>query len=94
MTCIEPSTLEQVPIGETIVIILIGVVAATIVFNRRVSHFTNIERSIETLPYGVQHTLCTVEGEPFFASSDDITTRLDYSGDPELVVSDMTRSHA
>lgn len=35
----------------------------------------------------------TVDGELFFASSNDLTTQFDYSGDPERVVIDMTRSH-
>ncbi len=97
------------PVGETIVMVLtvvivvatdnlaigviIGVIAAMIVFARRVSHFTNVERSIETLSTGEQHALYTVEGELFFASSNDLTTQFDYSGDPELVVIDMTKSH-
>ncbi|PZE32860.1 sodium-independent anion transporter [Curtobacterium sp. MCSS17_006] len=106
---ITPSTLKRMPVGETIVMVLtvvivvatdnlaigviIGVIAAMIVFARRVSHFTNVERSIETLPDGEQHALYTVEGELFFASSNDLTTQFDYSGDPELVVIDMTKSH-
>jgi len=106
---ITPSTLKRMPVGETIVMVLtvvivvatdnlaigviIGVIAAMIVFARRVSHFTNVQRSIETLSTGEQHALYTVEGELFFASSNDLTTQFDYSGDPELVVIDMTRSH-
>lgn len=97
------------PVGETIVMVLtvvivvatdnlaigviIGVIAAMIVFARRVSHFTNVERSIETLSTGEQHALYTVEGELFFASSNDLTTQFDYVDDPELVVIDMTKSH-
>ncbi|GGL77374.1 sodium-independent anion transporter [Curtobacterium citreum] len=106
---ITPSTLKRMPVGETIVMVLtvvivvatdnlaigviIGVIAAMIVFARRVSHFTNVSRSIETLPNGEQHALYAVEGELFFASSNDLTTQFDYSGDPELVIIDMTKSH-
>jgi SulP family sulfate permease len=45
------------------------------------------------LPTGEQHALYTVEGELFFASSNDLTTQFDYVDDPELVVIDMTKSH-
>lgn len=106
---IKPSTLKRMPVGETIVMVLtvvivvatdnlaigviIGVIAAMVVFARRVSHFANVSRSIETLPTGEQHALYTVEGELFFASSNDLTTQFDYTDDPELVIIDMTRSH-
>ena len=106
---IKPSTLRRIPFGETIVMVLtvvivvatdnlaigviIGVIAAMIVFARRVSHFTTVSRSIETLSTGEQHALYTVEGELFFASSNDLTTQFDYVDDPDLVVIDMTGSH-
>lgn len=82
------------PISRNLAIgVIIGVIAAMIVFARRVSHFTNVSRSIETLSTGEQHALYTVEGELFFASSNDLTTQFDYVDDPELVVIDMTGSH-
>jgi SulP family sulfate permease len=106
---IKPSTLKRMPVGETVVMVLtvvivvatdnlaigviIGVIAAMIVFARRVSHFTTVSRSIETLSTGEQHALYTVEGELFFASSNDLTTQFDYVDDPDLVVIDMTGSH-
>jgi len=106
---IKPSTLRRMPVGETVVMVLtvvivvatdnlaigviIGVIAAMIVFARRVSHFTTVSRSIETLSTGEQHALYTVEGELFFASSNDLTTQFDYVDDPDLVVIDMTGSH-
>jgi SulP family sulfate permease len=73
--------------------VIVGVVAAMVVFARRVSHFTSVTRSLETPDSGEQHALYTVEGELFFASSNDLTTQFDYVDDPELVVIDMTKSH-
>jgi sulfate permease, SulP family len=35
----------------------------------------------------------TVDGELFFASSNDLTTQFEYATDPPRVVIDMTRSH-
>ena len=106
---IKPSTLKRMPVGETVVMVLtvvivvatdnlaigviIGVIAAMIVFARRVSHFTNVSRSIETLSTGEQHALYTVEGELFFASSNDLTTQFEYADDPDRVIIDMTHSH-
>lgn len=106
---IRPATLRRMPVGETIVMVLtvvvvvatdnlavgviIGVVAAMVVFARRVSHFTSVTRSVETTAAGEQHARYTIEGELFFASSNDLTTQFDYVDDPELVVIDMTRSH-
>jgi SulP family sulfate permease len=34
-----------------------------------------------------------VDGELFFASSNDLTTQFEYTRDPERVVIDMSRSH-
>ncbi|WP_309067713.1 STAS domain-containing protein, partial [Microbacterium sp.] len=34
-----------------------------------------------------------VDGELFFASSNDLTTQFDYVADPQRVVIDMSRSH-
>ncbi|MGV8895616.1 MAG: SulP family inorganic anion transporter [Rhodoglobus sp.] len=105
---IRPSTLKRMPLGETIVMVatvvvvvithnlaigvFIGVIAAMIVFARRVAHFATVTREVDasattpTVNY-------TVSGELFFASSNDLTTQFEYADDPERVVIDMSDSH-
>ncbi|MBT2501207.1 SulP family inorganic anion transporter [Curtobacterium sp. ISL-83] len=106
---VKPSTLKRMPAGETVVMVLtviivvatdnlaigviVGVIAAMVVFARRVSHFANVSRSIEATDTGEQHALYTVQGELFFASSNDLTTQFDYVDDPDLVIIDMSGSH-
>ncbi|WP_298743911.1 SulP family inorganic anion transporter [uncultured Microbacterium sp.] len=101
---IRPATLKRMPKSETAVMLItvvatvwthnlaigvvLGVIAAMVMFARRVAHFVTVTR---TASEGVAHY--TVDGELFFASSNDLTTQFDYSGDPERVVIDMTRSH-
>ncbi len=101
---IRPSTLRRMPLSETIVMVLtvavtvwthnlaigvgVGVVAAAVLFARRVASLTSVTRSVEgdTARY-------VVEGELFFASSNDLTTRFAYHRDPAHVVIDLSRSH-
>ncbi|RII92662.1 SulP family inorganic anion transporter [Clavibacter michiganensis] len=106
---IRPSTLKRMPVGETLVMVLtvivvvltdnlaigviIGVIAAMIVFARRVAHFATVERTVRADADGVETAHYRVIGELFFASSNDLTTQFDYAGDPERVVIDMTGSH-
>ncbi len=106
---IRPSTLRRMPVGETLVMVLtvivvvltdnlaigviIGVIAAMIVFARRVAHFATVERTERTDEDGAPVAHYAVIGELFFASSNDLTTQFDYAGDPERVVIDMTGSH-
>ena len=101
---IRPATIKRMPKSETAVMlftvvatvwthnlaigVVLGVVAAMVMFARRVAHFVTVTR---TASEGVAHYI--VDGELFFASSNDLTTQFDYSGDPERVVIDMTRSH-
>ena len=101
---IRPATIKRMPKSETAVMLItvvatvwthnlaigvvLGVVAAMVMFARRVAHFVTVTR---TASEGVAHYI--VDGELFFASSNDLTTQFDYSGDPERVVIDMTRSH-
>ncbi|GAA1536877.1 SulP family sulfate permease [Microbacterium ginsengiterrae] len=101
---IRPSTLRRMPKSETAVMLLtvlavvithnlavgviVGVIAASVLFVRRVAHFATVTR---TLTDGVAHYV--VDGELFFASSNDLTTQFEYADDPELVVIDMSRSH-
>ncbi|MDA3805429.1 SulP family inorganic anion transporter [Clavibacter sp. CT19] len=106
---IRPSTLRRMPVGETLVMVLtvvivvitdnlaigviIGVIAAMIVFARRVAHFATVERSERTAEDGTPVAHYAVIGELFFASSNDLTTQFDYAADPARVVIDMSGSH-
>ncbi|ROQ39476.1 SulP family sulfate permease [Frondihabitans sp. PhB188] len=106
---VKPSTLRRMPVGETIVMVLtvvvvvatdnlaigviVGVIAAMVVFAKRVSRFASVTRSIETHADGTRRAIYTVDGELFFASSNDLTTQFDYDGDPDGIVIDMARSH-
>ncbi|GAA1519909.1 SulP family sulfate permease [Agromyces terreus] len=105
---IRPSTLKRMPLGETLVMVLtvvvvvithnlaigvvIGVVAAMIVFARRVAHFASVERTVD-LEAEEPTAHYVVTGELFFASSNDLTTQFEYADDPERVVIDLSRSH-
>jgi SulP family sulfate permease len=105
---IRPSTLKRMPIGETVVMIatvgvvvithnlaigvIIGVIAAMIIFARRVAHFATVDRALDPLA-NVPTVNYTVTGELFFASSNDLTTQFEYADDPERVVIDMSNSH-
>ena len=105
---IRPSTLRRMPKSETIVMLVtvaitvwthnlaigvaVGVLTAMVLFARRVAHFATVRRTVEETPEGTVARY-TVDGELFFASSNDLTTQFDYAADPERVVIDMTRSH-
>lgn len=105
---IRPSTLKRMPKSETAVMVLtvavtvwthnlaigvgIGVVVAMLLFARRVAHFTSVEREVTDID-GVPVVRYAVDGELFFASSNDLTTQFEYVDDPSRVVIDMTRSH-
>ncbi len=102
---IRPSTLRRMPIGETVVMVLTvavvvathnlaigviaGVIVAMVIFARRVAHFATVTR-VEATEEMVRYQ---VDGELFFASSNDLTTQFAYAADPSRVVIDMSRSH-
>ena len=102
----RPSTLKRMPASETAVMlvstlativthnlaigVLSGVVFAAVLFARRVAHFTTVTR---TLSEDGSEARYAVDGELFFASSNDLTTQFEYADDPERVVIDMSRSH-
>ena len=102
---IRPATLRRMPKSETFVMLVTvavtvwthnlaigvgaGVLAAMLLFARRVAHFTAVTRT-QVAATTVRYT---VDGELFFASSNDLTTQFDYSHDPENVVVDLSRSH-
>ncbi|PSL37279.1 SulP family sulfate permease [Labedella gwakjiensis] len=103
---IRPSTLRRMPVGETLVMVatvavvvvthnlaigvIVGVIAAMVIFARRVAHFATVERTLADDGATAHYT---VTGELFFASSNDLTTQFDYAGDPERVVIDLSGSH-
>lgn len=105
---IRPSTLRRMPKSEIVVMVItvaitvwthnlaigviIGVIAAMVMFARRVAHFTTVTRTVDE-GAAVPTALYTVDGELFFASSNDLTTQFEYALDPERVVIDLSRSH-
>ncbi|NHF62182.1 SulP family inorganic anion transporter [Microcella pacifica] len=106
---VQLGTLRRMPKSETSVMVTtvvavvvthnlaigvgLGVVVAMALFARRVAHFATVERRIVDALDGTQSALYTVDGELFFASSNDLTTQFHYRDDPEYVVIDLSRSH-
>ena len=102
------SALKRMPKSETTVMVatvavvvathnlaigvIVGVVVAMVAFARRVAHFATVDRRIE-LDAPVPTTYYTVNGELFFASSNDLTTQFEYTDDPDRIVIDMSASH-
>jgi len=105
---IRPSTLRRMPKSETTVMVatvavvvathnlaigvIVGVIVAMVAFARRVAHFATVTRELRETD-GVATAHYTVDGELFFASSNDLTTQFSYADDPQRVVIDMSRSH-
>ena len=105
---IRLSTLKRMPKSETTVMVttvvitvwthnlaigvIAGVIVAMVAFARRVAHFVSVTRTVSG--EGEEATAhYTVDGELFFASSNDLTTQFEYSQDPDRVVIDMSASH-
>jgi SulP family sulfate permease len=105
---IRPATLKALPKSETMVMVstVIGVVAthnlaigvgvgvlvAMVLFARRVAHFVTVERTLSKVD-GVELVTYRVDGELFFASSNELYTQFEYALDPKRVVIDMHASH-
>ncbi|TDC92597.1 SulP family inorganic anion transporter [Saccharopolyspora aridisoli] len=103
---IAPKTLERMPAGEIIVMlvtvavvvatdnlaigVVVGSITAMVIFARRVAHL--VEVTAVTDPDGGQ-VVYHVTGELFFASSNDLVHRFDYATDPAEVVIDLTDAH-
>lgn len=105
---VRPSTLAFMPKSETSVMLVtvaatvlthnlavgvgLGVLAAMVMFAQRVSHLATVSRTLEgegddaVARYRVQ-------GELFFASSNDLYTQFDYAGDPARVEIDFREAH-
>ncbi len=100
-------TLRRMPLSETAVMLStvavtvathnlaygvgVGVLVATVLFARRVAHLTTVTRLDASDEDGTR--VYAVEGALFFASSNDLVHRFDYTGDPERVVIDLSRAH-
>jgi SulP family sulfate permease len=100
------NTLKRMPKSETAVMlitviatvwthnlavgVILGVIAAMIMFARRVAHFVSVTRTVDDDTATAHYA---VNGELFFASSNDLTTQFEYADDPDMVVIDMSHSH-
>ncbi|WP_019202443.1 SulP family inorganic anion transporter [Tsukamurella sp. 1534] len=103
---IAPATLRRMPRSETAVMVVTvaitvathnlaygvigGVIVATLLFVRRVAHFTEV--TPEGAEAGGARTY-RVRGELFFASSNDLVHQFDYVGDPDRVIVDLSETH-
>jgi SulP family sulfate permease len=104
---IRPATLRRMPRSETTVMlatvvvtvathnlaygVIVGVLVAMVLFANRVAHFTSVTR-LDASDADDQRVYA-VEGELFFASSNDLVYQFDYAGDPKNIVIDLTRAH-
>ena len=100
-------TLRRMPRSETLVMlttvgvtvatdnlaygVLAGVLAAMVAFARRVAHLTRVVR-LDASDDG-DRRVYAVEGELFFASSNDLVYQFDYTGDPREIVIDVSKAH-
>ncbi|WP_309081390.1 SulP family inorganic anion transporter [Zhihengliuella sp.] len=105
---IQPATLRRMPKSETAVMLVTvvatvwthnlaigvaaGVLTAMVLFARRVAHFVTVERSVAGEGDDAVATY-VVDGELFFASSNDLYYQFQYALDPDRVVIDMHASH-
>ncbi|GAA2173625.1 SulP family inorganic anion transporter [Arthrobacter parietis] len=105
---IKPSTLKMMPKSETLVMVVtvvatvathnlaigvgVGVLTAMVLFARRVAHFVTVERTVLELN-GEEVATYVVDGELFFASSNDLYMQFGYAHDPRKVIIDMHASH-
>ncbi|WGW11608.1 SulP family inorganic anion transporter [Saxibacter everestensis] len=105
---IRPGTVKSMPKSETAVMVstvvvvvathnlaigvIVGVIVAMVAFARRVAHFVTVDRSLSAVD-GEERATYVVNGELFFASSNDLYTQFEYAADPTTVVIDMHDSH-
>nr|WP_244667004.1 SulP family inorganic anion transporter [Myceligenerans indicum] len=104
---VQPATLRRMPKSETAVMlvtvvvtvathnlafgVIAGVLVAMVMFARRVAHFTSVTRLDAT--DADDERVYAVEGELFFASSNDLVYQFDYTGDPRNIVIDLSGAH-
>ncbi|GAA2953691.1 SulP family inorganic anion transporter [Glutamicibacter bergerei] len=105
---IKPSTLRMMPKSETTVMLVTviftvathnlaigvgaGVLTAMVLFANRVAHFVTVTRTMEE-HFDQEIAKYVVDGELFFASSNNLYMQFNYAEDPENVVIDMHQSH-
>ncbi|MCA0154764.1 SulP family inorganic anion transporter [Tsukamurella sp. M9C] len=103
---IAPATLRRMPRSETAVMavtvaitvathnlaygVVGGVIVATLLLVRRVAHFTEVVPT-ESATSGTR--TYRVQGELFFASSNDLVHQFDYVNDPRHVIVDLSAAH-
>jgi sulfate permease, SulP family len=103
---IAPATLKRMPAGELIVMtvtvvatlishnlaigVVLGVLAAMVIFARRVAHLTEVTSVLDP---DETTRFYSVQGELFFASSNDLVYQFDYANDPDTVIIDLSRAH-
>lgn len=103
---IAPRTLRRMPVGEIAVMVItvacvvithnlavgvvVGSVSAMVVFAKRVAHLADVTAATDPDRTTVVYR---VTGELFFASSNDIVGRFDYTNDPDRVVIDLSSAH-
>jgi SulP family sulfate permease len=100
---IQLATLRRLPVSETAVMVvtvlvvvatndlafgvIAGVLLASVLFARRVAHLVQVRGELSA--DGGTRTY-TVQGQVFFASSNDLVEQFDYARDPGQVVIDMS----
>lgn len=103
---IAPATLRRMPRSETAVMLVTvaitvathnlafgvvgGVIVATLLLVRRVAHFTEVVPTESAAPGTRTYR---VQGELFFASSNDLVHQFDYANDPDHVIIDLSATH-
>lgn len=103
---INPKTLRRMPKSETAVMLVtvavtvctdnlaygvaVGTLTAMVLFARRVAHLTTV---VDVGHPDPDTRVYAVEGELFFASSNDLVHQFDYAGDPPNIVIDMSSAH-
>ncbi|MFJ4692230.1 SulP family inorganic anion transporter [Streptomyces sp. NPDC088766] len=103
---VAPRTLGRMPAGEITVMavtvvcvvathnlaigVVVGSVTAMVVFARRVAHFAEVSSVTDPDGSTVVHR---VTGELFFASSNDLVDRFDYTTEADRVVIDLSAAH-
>ncbi|MDX8048461.1 SulP family inorganic anion transporter [Lentzea sp. BCCO 10_0798] len=103
---VAPATLKRMPTGEITVMVttvavvvatdnlaigvVVGSITAMVIFARRVAHLATVTALVD--PDGSQ-VVYTVNGELFFASSNDLVYQFDYANDPDKVIIDLASAH-
>jgi SulP family sulfate permease len=102
---IRPSTLRQMPLSTTVIMlttvivtvtthnlaygVILGVIVAMLFFARRVAHFTEV---VDVAHPDEDTCVYAVRGVLFFASSNDLYTQFDYAHDPQNVIIDLSEA--